>query len=137
MKVYLVAPEHIAGLWPQVAPFIKGAMARAEVQLWDEWDIKKALLTGQWFLWIAIDDGLVPHAAIVTRIADYPRGRLYEVPYIGGRRMKDWLAPVKDAIEGHARQLGAMAMIGFGRAGWCRVAGYRELYTVFAKDLGT
>lgn len=103
--------------------------------LWDEWDIKKAILQGQWYLWVAIDAEREFIAAVVTRIADYPRARLYDVPYIGGRDMRRWLAPMMNAIEAHARQSGAIAMQGFGRRGWCRVAGYREAYSVFVKDL--
>lgn len=135
MNIYVVAPQHVAALWPKISKYIDDAIAEGWAELYTPWDVKKNLIDGVWLLWVAADDREAIKTAIVIRIADYPKCRVCEALLCGGDDMGSWLEPMTAAVEGFARTKGAKFMQFCGRPGWGRVFRAREQSRVFLREL--
>ncbi len=84
-------------------------------------------------LWIAVQ-GEELLAAVVSLISDYPRKRVFSVPYVGGVRLMDWLPEMLRVTEAWSKSVGCVAMAGALRRGWARAAGMRETSVYLWKD---
>jgi hypothetical protein len=134
MEVCRVLPAHVEPLWPLVRDYIRAAMRHGYDEFYAESDIRRDCASGNAQLWVACDaEGIA--AALVSRIAAYPKRRICQVPLIGGRDMRRWLEPMQTLIEDFAREHGCTHMEGGGRSGWCRVAGYQNIGPVLMKEL--
>lgn len=74
-------------------------------------------------------------ACLVTKIVNYPRRRVCQMPYIAGADMKDWLA-CEPIITAWAKENGCSQLEGFARKGWLRVLPHwRVVWTTIRKDI--
>lgn len=62
-----------------------------------------------------------PIMACVTQVALYPAQKWLQVPFCGGTRMKDWLEPLVEALDGLAYDNRCFGIEISGRGGWRRV----------------
>jgi hypothetical protein len=86
-------------------------------------------------LWLAADEGGKVHAAEVTQIVDFPKGKTCCLVMTGGKGMRSWLWML-DEIELWAAKQGCTRMSAVGRKGWGRVLpDYEQIAIIFEKRL--
>jgi len=90
-------------------------------------DVLGFLQSGQWRLWVAIENGIVV-AAMTVEFFYYPRDKVCRVVTMGGERMKEWLtSDTIQKFEDWAKEEGCSYIDVFGRRGWKKVLpGYEE-----------
>ena len=99
-------------------------------------DLLVECLTGRAKLWISWnEEEKAIEAAMITRLVQYPRRKTCSVPFIGGRNLRGWKDKFIETVEAYARANKCSAMEGGARAGWSRVAGYRNIGCVLMKEL--
>lgn len=118
--VRLPPQDELARLWHVIEPLL--AKATARTRCFDPVDLLAFALAGQWGIWIAEIDGEIV-AAMVTRVQQYPRRRVLEVPYCGGSRMKEWLPLWLATVKEHQQQTGCDCIAATGREGWAKLCG--------------
>lgn len=131
-----VPQEAVDLVWDQVAPMLEGATLTARGKC-DIQDVRDGIDAGDYLLWVAEIDGEIV-AAITTRIIDYPRCRAMALDWIGGKRMKEWIEVVNNAMVTHARHNGCTHLEGYGRDAWLRWTsrlGWKEDYTAFRMEI--
>jgi hypothetical protein len=74
-------------------------------------------------------------AAVLTEVKKTPKRKFLSIPWVGGSHMRDWLDPILEIFSSYGKSVGCDSMTGEGRKGWCRVAGFKPLTTVFIKEL--
>lgn len=74
-------------------------------------------------------------AVATTEIHSYPRRRFMCIRFVGGRNMKEWMAPMLEKITDYALHSGCDALTGGGRGGWIKAAGFRDAGVFLMKDL--
>lgn len=122
-------------IWPVVEPLIAPSLRYGNGCFLPA-DLRDACMETRMQLWVAVDDARREIiAAVVTRIAVYPRRKALSVPFGGGRRMREWLPLLNETIEAFAREKGCDFMEGGARKGWVRAAGYRTIGAMLVKDL--
>lgn len=105
-----------AALWAAAEPLLAPALAVAGTH--NTADVAAAIRAGSMQLWLV--DGL----ATVTEIVVFPRMRVLNLCFVGGRVFDDAgnfrssAAALLKAIENYARDLGCRRLYGGGRAGW-------------------
>lgn len=135
MRVYRVLPSQVVGVWPQISAFILAALARQSIELWSEWDLKRALMGGgPWLLWVA-EENETPTAAIITRIDDHPRARGCTVFLAGGHDRSTWYDVAEAEIRDYARSLGCSFLEARGRQGWEKITRAAHVERVYQERL--
>ena len=114
-----VKPEHVAVVWPEVAPLFERAIERADS--WQSMDTLRAdVEKGNTTLWlICSGNGLV--AAFITGVVTSGRGRLLNAVILGGSRMSEWFAQFERKLVAIAKSEDCKAVVAVGRRGWKRV----------------
>lgn len=114
-----VKPEHVALVWPEVAPLFKRALKRA-----DSWDTMEGLRAdvdkGNTVLWV-ICEGVSLVAAFITGVVSAGRGRLLNAVILGGGRMSEWFVPFEKKLVAIAKAEDCKAVVAMGRKGWKRI----------------
>ena len=112
--------EELAERWHVVGPLLRKATVRNDC--YEPVDLLRMALTGQAGIWLCEVDGEIA-AAFVTWVKDYPRRRVLEIVAGGGGGMKDWIEPLKAALDEHACQCGCSHIASVARPGWLRAWG--------------
>lgn len=131
-----VPPAAVPALWPKVEPLLAPATKQSRAG-YVPCDILAGALTETLALWVVLD-GEEPVAAFTTRVEVLPRQRLLCMDWVGGARMKEWLADALDLLRGYAREHNCDAMQGYGRKGWQRALekfGWEPDYMTYRVDL--
>lgn len=132
MQLLCVSPDLVRDFWPVAEPFLKSAMVRTGLGLFN--DVAADLFAGKSLLWIAWD-GAAVEAAAATQLQATENGLVCVIVACGGRRLGRWL-PLLAEIEAYAAKEGCSAVRIFGRMGWQRVlSGYRPSNVVLDKPL--
>lgn len=137
MAVFVQGVPSIAvgKIWPIVEPLIAPSLKYANGCFLPV-DLRDACIETRMQLWVVVDDETREIiAAVVTRISVYPRRKSLSVPFVGGRRMREWLPLLTETLEGFARENGCTFMEGGARNGWVRAAGYRNIGAMLIKEL--
>jgi hypothetical protein len=118
MNVSAVPYEAVDVIWDDVEKLIDPAI---EMDRFNDVDsIKKRIKKRELALWIALDESGEIKAAIVTRVADYPKCRSLELEWVGGKEMSKWLVEFDETLTKYGKSLNCAIMHGGGRAGWER-----------------
>jgi hypothetical protein len=112
--------DELAESWFVVGPLLRKATTRNDC--YEPIDLLRLAFAGQAAIWLCEVDGEIK-AAFVTWIKDYPRRRVLEIVAGGGGRMKDWIEPLKTALDEHACQCGCSHIASVARPGWLRAWG--------------
>jgi hypothetical protein len=112
--------EELAERWFVVGPLLRKATIRNDC--YEPVDLLRLAFAGQAGIWLCEVDGGIA-AAFVTWVKDYPRRRVLEIVAGGGERMKDWIEPLKAALDEHACQCGCSHIASVARPGWLRAWG--------------
>lgn len=114
-----VKPEHVAAVWPEVAPLFERALKRA-----DSWDTMEGLRAdvdkGNTVLWV-ICDGVSLVAAFITGVVTAGRGRLLNAVILGGSCMSEWFVQFEAKLRDIAKAEDCKAVVAVGRRGWKRI----------------
>lgn len=129
-----VPPQQIDAIWPHVSAYLDKAIKRAKDPICDVEDLKRDCLEKDAVLWVAVR-GQEIIAAIITRIENYPKQKILSIPWIGGKHLKTWMRPMLETLESFGRAFECKKMVGSEREGWCRVAGFTPMTTLFERAL--
>jgi hypothetical protein len=114
-----VKPEHVAAVWPEVAPLFKRALKRS-----DSWDTMASLRAdvdkGNTTLWLICDSTSMV-AAFITGVVAAARGRLLNAVILGGSRMSEWFVQFEQKLRDIAKAEDCKAVVAVGRRGWKRI----------------
>jgi hypothetical protein len=123
MIIELVPIHAAVDIWDKV----KHQIEKTNDDLLNDEDVLNFLATGQWRLWVALENGIVV-AAMTVEFFYYPRDKVCRVVTMGGERMKEWLT--SDTIknfEEWVKNEGCSYIDVYGRRGWKKVLpGYEE-----------
>lgn len=117
-EVFHIPVPHVPEYWPRVRAYLQGALDRS-VPGWEIGDVYNGLLQETLQLWVVFH-GKEVEAALVTEIAQYPRGRLCRYFLIGGKNAPKWTALAEEKIDLWAREIGCFGVTATGRKGWKR-----------------
>lgn len=121
IRCLAVPVAQLDAVWPKARPLLAPAVATASRKLIVD-DILTEARRGVYVLWVVfIGESLV--AALTTRVVEYPQRRALAIDWLGGKRMREWLAPVLHAMKGHARRNACLHLEGYGRRAWGRWLG--------------
>lgn len=139
MTIAAIPPKKVNELWPRVVADIERALKRTKVDLFNAEDIRLSCIRGNAMMLVAFEEipdqetpeGFIPkHERIdgvaIAKIDDYPRARVCAVPIVAGRNLKAWKDEMLDTLKQFARESGASRMMGGGRIGWMRAAGFAD-----------
>jgi hypothetical protein len=95
MKIQHVPIAFVPQVWPKVAAYLEAAIAQQD----GEPDyciahVQAYVASGQWVLFVAVDDELNFHGAATIHIFNRPNDRVAFIMYIGGRLIAN-----KDTFE--------------------------------------
>ncbi len=131
-----VPDEFVPSVWPKVEGFIDGAVKTANGKCRSS-DILDGINSGVYLLWVVVEgDDIL--AAVTTRIIEYPQRRALALDWVGGTRMKDWIALVISTAEEHARNNGCQHLEGYGRPAWMRFLqryGWKQEYVAYRLEV--
>ena len=123
MIIELVPVFAATDIWDKV----KHQIEKTNDAVLNDEDVLGFLQSGQWRLWVAIENGIVV-AAMTVEFFYYPRDKVCRVVTMGGERMKEWLTSnTIEKFEDWAKTEGCSYIDVFGRRGWKKVLpGYEE-----------
>ena len=104
-----------ASVTPMLVPAIQYSGGRIDARSVIEW-----LMDGRYILWVVHTENSLPKAALVTRIARYPRRAMLAVDLCGGSGLEDWAAEADRVLRTFSRQSGLDGVELYGRQGWTR-----------------
>jgi hypothetical protein len=134
MNIQRVDVGHIHQVWPLVEGYLASALEHSKGDYTLE-SVKVLLVTGQWMLVVAVDDGQVKGAATVS-FNNRPHDRVAFVTAIGGKLISsaESFAQLKDLF----RTVGATCIEGAARDSiarlWSRY-GFEEKYKIVGVKL--
>lgn len=122
----------IADVWPVAWPMLRPAVEVASPESrFQERELLDLLLKGESQLWMILNVEAVEIAAFVVTsiITDerYSTQKALEVPFIAGEGMKHWIDALYVLLREFALAHGCTVMLGYGRKGWQRSAGFRAV----------
>jgi hypothetical protein len=120
VTVRLPPLDVIVDHWPQIEQHLRRATSRNGC--YEPIDLLAMAFKGEVGIWVC-ESGTGIDAAFVTWIKDYPRRRVLEIAAGGGSNMKEWIEPLKTALDQHARETGCNHIASTARKGWLRAFG--------------
>lgn len=131
-----VPAEFIDAAWPKVEGYLSGAIKRAKMPPVGTEDLKELCLKKDMVLWVVVRKTEII-AAIITEVLKMPKRKMLSIPWIGGKQglLRAWIKPMLSVLEDYGKSFGCNAMTGSEREGWCRLAGFKPLTTIFVKEL--
>jgi hypothetical protein len=130
-------PKDLLGVvWPRVKEYISKAVDTAKGKVTTE-DVRSGIESDVYLLWVVMDgDEII--AAITTRVINYPTCNGMALDWIGGKRIKEWIAMVNGTMRDHAKNHGCSHLEGYGRPAWTRLIarhGWQEDYVAFRMEV--
>jgi hypothetical protein len=120
MRVHLPPLDYIVDHWPQIEAHLRRATERNGC--YEPIDLLRMAFAGEVGIWLCQSRTGID-AAFVTWIKQYPRRRVLEIAAGGGNNMKDWIEPLRQALDRHARETGCAHIASTARPGWLRAWG--------------
>ena len=135
MRIEVVHPDHFQLAWPLVSGFIAAALEHSH----GEYNVDQAkvyLSTGQWALYVAVDDAGTLHGAGAVQFNSRPNDRTAFIMAIGGKLLtnKDTWQQFTELL----RQRGATRVEGAVRESIAKLAkryGFTEKYRIVGVSL--
>ena len=125
MTTACVDPILVPDFWPHVREFVRSAMDRCELGSFGH--VERAVLEGEYLLWVHSTDQQSIDGALVTSLILTDAGKVcFIVAFSGHRAMMQDLA----MIEAFARAEGCVSIRLHGRKGWQRILPNYQLKAV-------
>ena len=118
-QVSPVRTDEVRQLWASVAPMLVPAIRYSGGRI-DARSVIEWLMDGRYILWVVHTENSPPKAALVTRVARYPRRAMLAVDLCGGSGLEDWAAEADRVLRTFSRQSGLDGVELYGRQGWTR-----------------
>jgi GNAT superfamily N-acetyltransferase len=115
ITVRLPPLDELARRWAELEPLLKRATDRTDC--YEPIDLLRFAMGGRMGIWFIERDGQLL-AGAVTELRQFPRKRVLEVPFIGGRGLALWHRQLLEALDAHARDNGCAVLMGYDRKGW-------------------
>lgn len=135
--VIIPVPQHLLDIvWDESKGYLESAIKTANGKCTID-DVRAGIESGMYVLWVVMDGNEVI-ACITTRIIEYPQCRAMALDWIGGKRMKEWIAMSNKVMVDHAKANDCTHMEGYGRPAWIRWNGrygWKEDYTAFRLEV--
>lgn len=112
--------DELALRWFVIGPLLE--LATSRTGCYEPIDLLHLAMAGRIGIWVCETDAGI-EAAVATEVKQYPRRRVLEIMFTGGRNMAAWLRPLVRAIDQHARETGCSHVATVGRPGWIRAWG--------------
>ena len=129
-----IPAEDVLGIWAEVSPFLKDALAFNPGDLALR-DVIDRLLLRDMQLWVYRPEGEVI-AALVTEVVQYPRRWVCRLVLFGGALQR--CRSLEPDLAAWAKGRGCDSLEIQGRRGWTRAlakTGWREVATVVRKEI--
>lgn len=122
----------MADVWPYVWPIIRRAVDRFPIpDRFTEKELLDLLIKGEMQLWLIEDmhNNRIAAAALTSLIREdmFPDQLVFEVPFVAGYGMKDWIGSLFHLLRTFAVAHGCIVMLGYGRKGWERTLGFQHI----------
>lgn len=132
MIIELVPQYSAVDIWDKIQHLVE----KTDDVVLNSEDVLQFLASGQWRLWVAIENGTVV-AAMTVEFFYYPRDKVCRVVTMGGERMVEWLtSDTINTFEDWARQEGCSYIDVYGRRGWKKVLpNFEEKAVLLRKQL--
>ena len=114
-----VRTGEVRQVWASVAPMLVPAIAYSGGRI-DAHSVLEWLMDGRYILWVVHTEDQQPKAALVTRVANYPRKSVLAVDLCGGIDLGEWAEEADRVLRGYSHHLGLSGIELAGRAGWVR-----------------
>ncbi len=136
-QVSPVRTDEVRQLWASVAPMLVPAIRYSGGRI-DARSVVEWLMDGRYILWIAHTEDLQPRAALVTRVANYPRRSMLAVDLCGGSGLEEWAAEADRVFREYSRHLGLSGIELAGRIAWTRALkklGWQQFSALVSTDV--
>jgi len=97
-------------------------------------DVRSDLERSNMQLWVDWEDERVA-SIVITKVTQYPRKRALTAFLASGKGLPRTVGEYVRRTEAYARSRGCDFMEAFGRNGWVRAAGYRQVGHYMTKEL--
>ncbi len=137
MSFSAVPVQAVDFVWDTVAPMLQMAIDTSPGGYTTD-SVREDIMAGRLGLWVALEGGDTPVAAVTTRIVDLPEMRVLTMDWVGGSKMANWLGVTMDTLERYAKDNDCTQLQGYGRKAWERwmkPRGWEPAYTTYKKDL--
>lgn len=118
MNISLVPVGQLAGVIPEVLPFINESVVRARGRVVAD-DLLRFVINGHMQLWVVHDNGSA-HGHVITEIKQYPQCKMLTIQYCA--MTPGTLAMVEDEMQDvaarFAQDAGCAGIEFVGRPGW-------------------
>lgn len=133
VELICVPPELTEQVLPFVIRMIEASYVEADGLVPD--DLLDRLKAGTLNLWVAMEAGQTPFAAITTSFYETRSGRALRIHACGGDRLYVWKHLMGD-LEQYAKTEGCVKITAEARQGWLRVlTGFEQTRIVIEKRL--
>jgi len=120
MDVYLVPPEYVRQVYPNIDEFMDRLVPTTHGRF-DKVDILHDMLTAKEHLWVVVkEDQETIVGIILTEITVYPRKRMLSIQYAAGDELDKWMIEALRVLENWAVDNECTGMEITGRRGWVK-----------------
>ena len=133
---YLIKPDDVQDLWPEVRQLIEKALVHSEGAMTST-DTLKSILNEEYQLWVGFDRDDVASAA-VSEIIPYPRHRILRVhtwATVTGHDFDIWYPQIIISLEKFAKLTECVALEAWCRKGLARKLDWENEYSVIVKPI--
>ncbi len=111
-----VAPEHIPGVWGDIAPLIEKALKHAQGEMTTLQDTYAAMRLGWIGTWVVLDgDEIV--GVLGYEQQKNPGNKVLFLNFVAGRNFDDWVEVMERMLIKHKEQIGYDVIWSSSRAG--------------------
>jgi hypothetical protein len=111
-----IRPGELDEFWPIAAPMLELGLKHGAGHRWTLGALRRSIAENRRYLWLAWPDR---DCALVTQIEVYPRAKVLQLLWVGGRLPENWRAILR-ALERWGEQRGCTEIETGGRLGWER-----------------
>lgn len=86
MNVYCVPVEAVNSVWNTVGVLLEKALTKNDTE-YDLNDVKTAIATGKWKLFVSVNENDEIHGAAVVSFLTYPKTHVAFIPCLGGKML--------------------------------------------------
>lgn len=137
MKVCLIPPGFVAGMYHDIIPFLS-RLAPTTNGRYDAVDLYNNLVLNKESLWTVVDDDEKIMGIILTQLHNYPQKKVFCIQYAAGDGLDDCIDEALDILEKTAVRHGCNSMQVMGRRGWVKKLqsyDWKEEFVIVSKDL--
>lgn len=124
----LIEPQNLRNVWPLVEHWITAAVEKGQGDE-NALDVLIAIARNRYLLFYE-----PKHFAAVVSIEQHPAQKVATIVYIGGEGLEDMQAAF-EAGKAWGRQNGVNVVRTYGRAGWAKVIGLKQVGVILQDEL--